>query len=1315
MSTQPLPAVATLLDALSPSGLQAERIAYLLSTLILLRWADFREAEDEAIAGFEDKPFAPVLDASFHWRSWSHLSGEELRQRLDDLKAGLDLSQAKVSSSHGALAYVWDGVHELTGIDEWSRTILVRWLAEQPFETPSDRFELLDQLDVLLDTSSKNAIGEFRTPKSISQLMVGLVAPVAGESVYDPCFGSAGLLTAAAEYVRAAQTEIGRLRADSPLRISGIEANLRMLVIGFARVILSGVSDPQLALGNSLERDHKLDPVHGGYDVILANPPFGRRIEPIGLGHYPVRTNDVTALFIQHALGQLKPGGRAAIVVPQGLLFRGGADREFRRWLMQHNGLEAVISLGSGAFEPYAGIQTSILLIRRVDHSHLVRFIDGESLFEHSRQSKGKVLSDAGISQIVEAFHSRAPSDIAWTVSDEEIARLEWDLTVKRRGQSDFHEVLHRVAKQLPVVPLGELAVIQGGISVKSQDMSPQPDEGLIPLLRTKDIDRGVASRASAWIPGNLKGVSASQKLQGGDILLSKSGTIGKSGIVRNGAVGALASSGLYRIHVKSEQIDQHYLLAFLNSPECRTWLSDQATGSTIQHLPIRVLRELPVPTPPLRVQRSIAEQFRDQETDALGFLALLSGASQRDPLSQWIESTLRAMPPDGGAITEPLNFQPFQRWLSELRSLRNRAAHAQEVEALAPWLLTIYEALSRLQGIEFVPKGASMLSIFQDAAAGLAKADQLVSGRDAQGARARNLTQSFQRYLSAAIEALASDVAISFSTEDSEVIWAGDYNLVHVKVTNDGALPLRGLQFRSNPDWGETAIPFLAEGRSTAVQFEGHVAEESRSFHLEISWMGESLDGRKVKGKREVAFEVQAKESPVLTSSEDIGASPYVCGDPVRPDRADVFFGREELLETIRRTVSRSGNVILLEGNRRAGKSSILWHLAGRDGVPGWLGVYCSLQGAEGSRDAAGVPTAEVFRVIASSIAKSVQLLGLETPLPNGAILPPKGIGIARACREGISEEAPFSDLKEYVEQVLELLENQSLGLLLMLDEFDKLQEGIENGVTSPQVPENIRFLVQSYPRFSAILTGSRRMRRLRDEYWSALYGLGTREGVTALDEEAARRLIVDPVKGRLTYAREAVDHLIKVSACQPFVLQCLCNRVFDIAADLKARTVSLELVKRAGQDLILGWEHFSSLWDYAGSDRRRFLLALTGGLSKGTDPVTLALLREHLTQEGMDVSEAALIEDIDFLRELELIDFDGHLDTYSLTIPLMGDWIEAQQDYDGLRTKARAENIDAPEEFVWTHEDEVAAQMGMFNVDSEAELEEFLDSWGD
>src|SRR5262249_20093842 len=149
----------------------------------------------------------------------------------------------------------------------------------------------------------------------------------------------------------------------------------------------------------------------------------------------------------------------------------------------------------------------------------------------------------------------------------------------------------------------------------------------------------------------------------------------------------------------------------------------------------------------------------------------------------------------------------------------------------------------------------------------------------------------------------------------------------------------------------------------------------------------------------------------------------------------------------------------------------------------------------------AGGIPTADVFRLIAYEIARSIRKLNGSAILPDGTVLDgERKLGISRALRNGISEASPFLDFREYVELVLEELNKHGLGLLLMLDEIDKLQEGIVKGITSLQVLENIRFLVQSYPKVTAILTGSPRLKRLREEYWSALFGLGPSFSVSAL-----------------------------------------------------------------------------------------------------------------------------------------------------------------------------------------------------------------------
>ena len=108
-------------------------------------------------------------------------------------------------------------------------------------------------------------------------------------------------------------------------------------------------------------------------------------------------------------------------------------------------------------------------------------------------------------------------------------------------------------------------------------------------------------------------------------------------------------------------------------------------------------------------------------------------------------------------------------------------------------------------------------------------------------------------------------------------------------------------------------------------------------------------------------------------------------------------------------------------------------------------------------------------------------------------------------------------------------------MRIVWLLDEFDKLQDGIDSGITSPQVPENLRFLLQSDSRLTAILTSMKRFRRIREEYFSALYGLGTPFDVTSLSEEDAKSLVVSPVKGQLSYAPSAVTRLVQLVGRQP------------------------------------------------------------------------------------------------------------------------------------------------------------------------------------
>lgn len=375
------------------------------------------------------------------------------------------------------------------------------------------------------------------------------------------------------------------------------------------------------------------------------------------------------------------------------------------------------------------------------------------------------------------------------------------------------------------------------------------------------------------------------------------------------------------------------------------------------------------------------------------------------------------------------------------------------------------------------------------------------------------------------------------------------------------------------------------------------------------------------------------------------------------------MLFGRDDVIDRIKRQLNttQNANVILLEGNRRTGKTSILQRLASPGVLPDWVPVNCSFQGGEGAAGGtAGLHTCEVFRLMAREIGWQAYGAGVETWLPDVEPPDPKKKfkpQFTKALSTVFVTERPFEIFELYLQEAIEACRPRRL--LLMLDEFDKLQEGIDTGITSPQVPENIRYLIHKCPDLSAILTGSRRLKRLREEYWSALFGFGHRIGISALPLEAARLLVTRPVEGRLVYVDEARDRLAELCACHPFLMQSLCNRVFEDAVRNRIRTITVSIVEAAAQEMVQDNEHFRTLWGYAGTERRRVLLALIGRLAVGPDPVTFGLLETKLEELGIPIPPGERLgDDIEFLRELELLDLDPQttVTAYRIAVPLLG-----------------------------------------------------------
>jgi type I restriction enzyme M protein len=231
-------------------------------------------------------------------------------------------------------------------------------------EKLGDAFEYL--LSVL---GSQGDAGQFRTPRHIIDFMVQVVAPTKNETVLDPACGTAGFLISAYKYILKSNAEAGKpLTTQEKQRLyenfTGYDISPDMVRLSLVNLYLHGFVKPQIHEYDTLASEERWNEYA---DVILANPPF---MSPKGgiMPHkkFSVQSNRSEVLFVDYMAEHLTPNGRAAIIVPEGIIFQSaGAYKQLRKFLIESNYLWAVVSLPAGVFNPYAGVKTSILFLDR--------------------------------------------------------------------------------------------------------------------------------------------------------------------------------------------------------------------------------------------------------------------------------------------------------------------------------------------------------------------------------------------------------------------------------------------------------------------------------------------------------------------------------------------------------------------------------------------------------------------------------------------------------------------------------------------------------------------------------------------------------------------------------------------------------------------------------------------------------------------------------------------------------------------------------------------------------------------------------------
>ena len=235
-------------------------------------------------------------------------------------------------------------------------------------DTNGDLYEYL-----LSKIASAGVNGQFRTPRHIIRLMVEMMDPKPGDEICDPACGTAGFLVAAAEYVRETHTSVltdaGQRKHYHRSMFHGYDFDSTMLRIGSMNMLMHGVESPDIRYRDSLSEGVSEDAAK--YTMILANPPFAGSLDYESTSkdlQRVVKTKKTELLFLAPFLKLLKPGGRAAVIVPEGMLFGSSkAHKDLRRTLVEDQQLNAVVKLPSGVFRPYAGVSTAILVFTKTE------------------------------------------------------------------------------------------------------------------------------------------------------------------------------------------------------------------------------------------------------------------------------------------------------------------------------------------------------------------------------------------------------------------------------------------------------------------------------------------------------------------------------------------------------------------------------------------------------------------------------------------------------------------------------------------------------------------------------------------------------------------------------------------------------------------------------------------------------------------------------------------------------------------------------------------------------------------------------------
>lgn len=415
--------------------------------------------QESIITGEVVNPIYSEFDKSLRWSHFKNLSPEEMYKLFQKEGGVFDFMKSYGGRSSSFSKFMKNA----NFIIPTARLLaqVVEMLDKIDMEDKDTKGDVYEYMLSKIATSGSN--GQFRTPRHIIKMMVDMMQPTLEDTICDPSAGSCGFLVGGAEYI---QTHYKNELLKPSLQnhylnemFMGMEFDPTMIRIGAMNLILHGIENPQLKDVDSLSQANS--DFEEKASLILANPPFKGSLDKDAVDEKVIALVDskkTELLFLGLMLKGMTIGGRCAVIVPDGVLFGStGAHKKIRKELVENQTLQAVISMPSGVFKPYAGVSTAVLIFTKTNAGGTDKVwfydmkADGFSLDDKRTPTKENDIPDA-VARFLDRANEgdRARTEQSFVVPKQEIADNDYDLSINKYKEVKYEQKVY--AKPVDII-----------------------------------------------------------------------------------------------------------------------------------------------------------------------------------------------------------------------------------------------------------------------------------------------------------------------------------------------------------------------------------------------------------------------------------------------------------------------------------------------------------------------------------------------------------------------------------------------------------------------------------------------------------------------------------------------------------------------------------------------------------------------------------------------------------------------------------------------------------------------------------------------